>query len=204
MVHNTRAIIAACPVCASGKTSHQTSADLLNPLPVLRRPWSNIMVDQGPTRLPPSDDHTVIFAILSVFLRQDILCHYPSFPQQQKQGPTGPARITISRHPEGHCLGPRPPVHLLGVVGLLLGSWRFSEPLFQLPLSIHWPDEENKKKKSLENALRCVTTWHPAAWSSYLPWVEYTHNSLVLGGCWVTNLPCSSTRRSRLRSQLFM
>lgn len=86
MVHNTRAIIAACPVCASGKTSHQTSADLLNPLPVLRRPWSNIMVDQGPTRLPPSDDHTVIFTILSVFLRQHILCHYPSFPQQQKQG----------------------------------------------------------------------------------------------------------------------
>lgn len=24
-----------------------------------------------------------------------------------------------------------------------------------------------------------MTTWHPAAWSSYLPWVEYTHNSLV-------------------------
>lgn len=33
--------------------------------------------------------------------------------------------------------------------------------------------------QELETTLRCVTSNNPASWSSYLPWIEYAHNSLV-------------------------
>lgn len=49
----------------------------------------------------------------------------------------------------------------------------------------------------------CLTAQHPASWSSFLLWVKYAHNSLVLLplGCppsWhvlVTSHPCCSRRR---------
>lgn len=31
----------------------------------------------------------------------------------------------------------------------------------------------------MESALCCVTSAHPDSWSSHLPWVQYTHNSLT-------------------------
>lgn len=36
-----------------------------------------------------------------------------------------------------------------------------------------------KTNQSLEDGLRCVAARNPSAWSTYLPWVECAHNSLV-------------------------
>lgn len=41
-------------------------------------------------------------------------------------------------------------------------------------------DQTERTHQTLDNVLRCVMARHPAAWSSWLPWVEYAHNSLVL------------------------
>lgn len=60
--------------------------------------------------------------------------------------------------------------------------------------------------QSLESTLRCVTACHPMVWSSWLPWVEYAHNSKVSAALGMrlhcgTSRPCSSTRRRRLPSR---
>lgn len=44
-VHNARAFIAVCAVCAHGKSSHQPLAVLLNPLPIPQQLWPHIMID---------------------------------------------------------------------------------------------------------------------------------------------------------------
>lgn len=62
MTRDARAFIAACPLCACGKSWHQPPAGLLHPLPVPRRPWSHIAVNFV-TGLPPSDGQRVILTI---------------------------------------------------------------------------------------------------------------------------------------------
>lgn len=63
MTRDTAAYIAACPVCASGKSSHRPPAGFLHPLPIPRRPWSHITLDFV-TGLPPSNGHCVILTII--------------------------------------------------------------------------------------------------------------------------------------------
>lgn len=60
--------------------------------------------------------------------------------------------------------------------------------------------------QSLESTLRCVTACHPTMWSSWLPWVEYAHNSKVSAVLGMrlhcgTSHPCSTTRRRRSLSR---
>ncbi|KAI3355642.1 hypothetical protein L3Q82_004175 [Scortum barcoo] len=39
--------------------------------------------------------------------------------------------------------------------------------------------QTERTNQDLESALRCVVSANPSSWSSYLPWVEYSHNSLT-------------------------
>ncbi|TWW73500.1 hypothetical protein D4764_15G0008940 [Takifugu flavidus] len=39
--------------------------------------------------------------------------------------------------------------------------------------------QAERTNQSLEDPLRCVAAQDPSSWSTYLPWVEYAHNSLV-------------------------
>lgn len=38
--------------------------------------------------------------------------------------------------------------------------------------------QAERANQNLETALRCVTARHPTSWSTFLPWVEYAHNSM--------------------------
>ncbi|TWW62381.1 hypothetical protein D4764_04G0010280 [Takifugu flavidus] len=40
-------------------------------------------------------------------------------------------------------------------------------------------EQAERTNQSLEDALRCVAAQDPSSWITYLPWVEYAHNSLV-------------------------
>ena len=66
MAEETKGFVAACSICARGKSSHRAPAGLLRPLPVPHRPWSHIAVDfvTGP---PPSDGNTVVLTIVDSF-----------------------------------------------------------------------------------------------------------------------------------------
>ncbi|XP_010795097.1 unconventional myosin-XIX-like, partial [Notothenia coriiceps] len=50
---DTQEFVSSCPTCARSKSSHQTPAGLLQPLPIPSRPWSHIALDFV-TGLPPS------------------------------------------------------------------------------------------------------------------------------------------------------
>ena len=59
----------------------------------------------------------------------------------------------------------------------------------------HHPESNGQVERmnqSLESTLRCVTARHPTAWSLWLPWVEYAHNSLMSAAT-CCSWPCSAT-----------
>lgn len=60
-------IIAACPLCAWGKSTHEPPAGLLNPLPFPRHPWSQYYRRPFITGLPSSSGHSVVFTIVDRF-----------------------------------------------------------------------------------------------------------------------------------------
>ena len=69
---DNRAFVAACTVCARGKSSHRLSAGLLRPLPVPGNPWSHIALNID-TGLPPSQGNTVNLTISTISQNQLIL-----------------------------------------------------------------------------------------------------------------------------------
>ena len=79
MAKDTRAYIAACSVCARNKTSHQSPAGLLCPLPVPSRPWSHIAVDfvMG---LPSSEGNDTILTIVDRFSKAVHFVPLPKLP----------------------------------------------------------------------------------------------------------------------------
>uniref|UniRef100_A0A672YRD9 Gypsy retrotransposon integrase-like protein 1 n=1 Tax=Sphaeramia orbicularis TaxID=375764 RepID=A0A672YRD9_9TELE len=69
--------VAACPTCASCKTSHAAPAGLLRPLPVPKRPWSAISLDFV-TGLPSSDGNTTVLTIVDRFSK---MAHFVAMPK---------------------------------------------------------------------------------------------------------------------------
>lgn len=61
--------------------------------------------------------------------------------------------------------------------------------------------QSEKANRSLERILHCVSARNPSSWGSFLPWLEYVHNSLVLAStrvsllmAWAINPLCSRRR----------
>lgn len=77
MARVTREYIAACPVCARGKASHQPPAGLLQPLGIPRWLWSHIAVDFV-TGLPPSEGHQVVLTVVDHFFKS---AHFIPLPK---------------------------------------------------------------------------------------------------------------------------
>lgn len=80
---DTRAFVAACEVCAQGKTSHRPLAGLLHPLPVPSRPWSHIALDFV-TGLPPSQGNTTILTIVDHFSKAAHFLALSKLPSAKK------------------------------------------------------------------------------------------------------------------------
>ena len=61
-------------------------------------------------------------------------------------------------------------------------------------LSGYHPQTNGQAKRAnqvLEASLRCVTTSNPASWSLHLPWVEYSHNTMVSSATSLSPFLCS-------------
>ncbi|KAK7933592.1 hypothetical protein WMY93_004488 [Mugilogobius chulae] len=78
---------------------------------------------------------------------------------------------------EGHCLRQGPTVHFPGLEAFCraIGA--------TVSLSSGYHPQTNgqteRANQDLEAAIRCVAADHPASWSTHLPWIEYSHNTLV-------------------------
>lgn len=78
MSHDTQVFISACSICACSKSSHP--AGQLCPLPVPKRPWSQMAVDFV-TGLPPSNGKTTNSPLLTISPKLCALSLCPNYLQ---------------------------------------------------------------------------------------------------------------------------
>lgn len=177
MSADTKEFVSACSVCARSKPSHRPPAGLLRPLPIPHRPWSHIAVDFV-TGLPPSEGNSVILTIVDRFSKS---VHYIPLPKLPSAFET--ANLLIHHVFRLHGI----PQDIVSDRGPQFSSkvWRaFCRALgATASLSSGFHPQTNgqteRANQNLEAALRCVAARHPASWSTHLPWIEYSHNSLV-------------------------
>uniref|UniRef100_A0A4W6E7Z3 Gypsy retrotransposon integrase-like protein 1 n=1 Tax=Lates calcarifer TaxID=8187 RepID=A0A4W6E7Z3_LATCA len=176
--------VAACPVCSSNKTSRQPPHGLLHPLPVPKRPWSDISMDFV-TGLPPSEGNTTILTIVDRFSKMVHFVPMSKLPSAKETAEAVlynvvrlhgfPKDIVSDRGPQFVARFWRDFCKLVGASASLSSGYH--------PESNGQTERLNQE---LETVLRCVTSQSPSSWCRFLPWVEYAHNSL----------PCSSTGMS--------
>ena len=149
---------------------------LLQPLPVPSRQWSHIAVDFV-TRLPPSHGHTVVLTIVD---RLSKMVH--CVPLTKFQSATETADLLALHVFRLHRL----PSDIVSDRGPQFTSrvWQAFCKIFNITCSLtsgYHPQSNGQTERAnqdLETALRCVSVRNPSSWSSFLTWVEYSHNSL--------------------------
>uniref|UniRef100_A0A8C5FL38 Gypsy retrotransposon integrase-like protein 1 n=1 Tax=Gadus morhua TaxID=8049 RepID=A0A8C5FL38_GADMO len=177
MAADTKDFVAACSVCARGKSSHRAPAGLLRPLPVPHRPWSHIAVDFV-TGLPSSDGNTVILTIVDRFSKAVHFVPLSKLPSALETGNLLvlhvfrlhgiPQDIVSDRGPQFSSRVWKAFCQALGASASLSSGYH--------PQTNGQTEQANQ---DLGSALRCVAAEHPVSWSTHLPWIEYARNSLV-------------------------
>lgn len=177
MDKDTRSYVSACQVCARGKASHNHPSGLLQPLQIPSRPWSHIALDFV-TGLPPSQGKTTILTIVDRFSKAAHFIALPKLPTAKET-----ADLLVNHVVRLHGI----PLDIVSDRGPQFTShvWKaFCQSLgASVSLSSGFHPQTNgqteRTNQDLESALRCVTASDPTIWSTYLPWVEYSHNSMV-------------------------
>jgi len=203
MAGDVREFVAACSVCARSKASHRPPAGLLRPLPIPSRPWSHIAVDFV-TGLPPSEGNTVILTIIDRFSKA---VHYVPLPKLPSALETADL---LSKHVfKLHGI----PMDIVSDRGPQFASRVWSAFCKAVgaaaSLSSGYHPQTNgqteRANQDLEAALHCVTAHHPVSLSSFLPWIEYAHNSLSCSATVMSPFMarCSQPKRRRWQSLLW-
>ena len=181
--------VAACTICARSKASHRPPAGLLQPLPVPGRPWSHIAMDFV-TGLPVSQGCDTILTVVDRFSK---MVHFVPLPKLPSAAETAdlltlhvvrlhgiPADIVSDRGPQfiskvwqAFCRG-------IGATVSLSSGYH--------PQSNGQAERANQ---AVEAALRCATTSNPSSWAKFLPWVEYSLNTMESSATGMSPFQCS-------------
>ena len=129
------------------------------------------------TGLPPSEGNTVILTIIDRFSKAVHYIPLPKFPSALET-----ADLLSSHVFKLHGI----PIDIVSDRGPQFASRVWSAfckavcTAASLSSGYHPPTNgwTERANQDLEAALRCVTAHHPVSWSSFLPWIEYAHNSL--------------------------
>lgn len=186
---DVRRFVAACSVCARGKSSHRPPAGHLRPLPVPSRPWSHIALDFI-TGLPPSEGNTVILTIIDRFSKA---VHF--VPLSKLPTATETAQLLVQHVFRLHGI----PADVVSDRGPQFTSavWKaFCQALgASVSLSSGYHPQTNgqteRANQHLESVLRCVAATNPSSWSSFLPWAEYANNSQASAATGITPFEAS-------------
>ncbi|KAK2912287.1 hypothetical protein Q8A73_006400 [Channa argus] len=189
LVKDTREFVAACATCARGKTPKKPPDGLLQPLPIPSRPWSHIALDFV-TGLPPSHGNTTVLTIIDRFSKAVHFVPLPKLPTATETAELLtqhvlrlhgiPRDIVLDRGPQFVSQVWKAFCKALGATVSLSSGFH--------PQSNGQTERANQ---SLETALRCVTSSNPATWSSFIPWIEYAHNSLTSSATGLSPFMCS-------------
>ena len=141
------------------------------------RPWSHVAVDFV-TGLPPSESKTTILSIVDRFSKS---VHFVALAKLPSALETAdllvqhvfrlhglPNDIVSDRGPQFTSRVWKAFCRAIGATSSLSSGYH--------PQTNGQTERANQ---DVESALRCVVANHPASWSIYLPWVEYSHNTLV-------------------------
>ena len=156
--------------CTRSKASHRPPAGLLRPLPVPHQPWSHIAVDFV-TGLPLSEGNTTILTIVDRFSKA---VHFNPLSKL-------PSALDTTTLLIKHVFWLHASLRTLFQTEAPSFLHRFGKSFAGLSSGYHphTNGQTERANQDLETALHCVTSHHPASWSTHLPWVEYAHNSLV-------------------------
>ncbi|KAI3359008.1 hypothetical protein L3Q82_015392 [Scortum barcoo] len=126
-----------------------------DPLPVPGRPWSHIALDFV-TGLSPFNGNSVILTIVDHFSKAT---HF----------------VALAKLPTARETADLVTVHVIRLHGIPTDFVSDRGPQFISQTN----GQTERTNQDLVTALRCITAANPSSWSSYLPWVEFSHNSLV-------------------------
>ncbi len=165
-----------CSICAISSTPRRLPEGKLVPLSIPHRPWSHLGVDFA-TDLPPSNGFTTILVDVDRFSKSCKLIPLRGLPSALETAESLfqhifrnfglPEDIVSDRGPQFTSRVWRGFLRLLGV---------------SVSLSSGYHPQTNgqteRKIQEIGRYLRAYCHEHQDSWSQYLPWAEYTQNSL--------------------------
>ena len=141
------------------------------------RPWSHIALDFV-TGLPTSEGNDTVLTIIDRFSKAVHYVPLPKLPSASEMADL------LSQHV----------VRLHGIPVDIVSDRgpQFTSKVWQtfckgigatVSLTSGYHPQSNgqaeRANQSMEDTLRCFCHRHPSSWSSFLPWVEYAHNTLI-------------------------
>ena len=174
---DTKNFVSACDTCARSKNTHRPPAGLLHPLDVPMRPWSHIALDFV-TGLPPSEGNDTVLTIIDRFSKAVHYIPLPKLPSASEM-----ADLLVLHVVRLHGI----PTDIVSDRGSQFTSkvWlSFCKGIgATVSLTSGYHPQSNgqaeRANQSMEDTLRCFCHRLPSTWSTYLPWVEYAHNTLI-------------------------
>ncbi len=130
MAQDVRRFVQGCSDCAVSKSPRHLLSGKLLPLPFPTQPWSHLGVDFI-TDLPPSNGNTCILVIVDRFSKSCLLLPLKGLPTAIETAEN--LFNQVFRHPRGHSIRSRTPIHLPCLEGLLLPPECDRESLIWLP-----------------------------------------------------------------------
>uniref|UniRef100_A0A803JPU4 Gypsy retrotransposon integrase-like protein 1 n=1 Tax=Xenopus tropicalis TaxID=8364 RepID=A0A803JPU4_XENTR len=169
------AYVKSCDICSRTKNTRSKPVGLLVPLPVPARPWGSISMDFT-TDLPPSKGYNTIFVIID---RLTKMAHFVPLPKLPSAATT--AETFIKEIIRLHGL----PDEVVSDRGTQFTSkfWRVLCKALQIKISFssafhpQSSGQTERTNKTLEQYLRCFTSYLQDDWLSLLPLAEFTYNN---------------------------
>lgn len=185
---DTTQFVEQCQTCNIHKPSHQLPAGLLQPLPILQRPWSHIAIDFV-TDLPASDGYTTILTVIDRFSKACRLIPLPKLPTAMQTAEQlcnwvfciyGLPEDIVSDH------GPQFTSRLWSAFCQALN--------INVSLTSGYHPQSNgqteRLNQELTRFLRTYCNHRQNDWSRYLLWAEYAQNSIRKPATSLTPFQC--------------
>lgn len=176
MRNNIKEYVAACTICGQQKSENKAVSGLLQPLPVPRRPWSDISLDFV-TGLPASEGNTVVLTVVDRFSKMVRFIPLPKLPSAKETAEVLLVQVCRVFGFSRSIMSDRGPQ-------FVAQFWREFCQLMGATFNLssgHHPQTNGQTERfnqELEKGLRCLTSHNPASWSRAVMWVEYAHNTL--------------------------